>query len=97
MVCTGTITSDMGFLGNINFRVRDDKGTLVSDNELTPIDGTGEFDHDNTFLELRLIKKNKHVKTIFGPSVPGSPASLITPSIMRAVQYSYVAGLRVVI
>ena len=94
LVCTGTLTPELGFLGNLNLRVRDDQETLVTENELIPLDGIGEPDRQNTFIELRLIKKNKHVKTTFGLTQPGAPASLITPSIMRAVQYSYATGLR---
>ena len=36
-----------------------------------------------------MIKKNKNVKTTFGPPPGGGLVSLITPSEMRSVQYQY--------
>ena len=81
-------------MGNVNLRVRDSEETIVSENELSPIEAIQDPDRDNTFLELRLAKKNKHVKTTFGPPPGGSLVSLITPSEMRSVRYSYVGGHR---
>lgn len=94
LVLTGTITAELGFLGNLNFRVRDDEGTLVTEDQLPPIDARPNPDRDDTFVELRLIKKDKHVKTTFGPPPGDGRVSLITPSIMRSVQYSYSTGPR---
>lgn len=94
LVCSGTITPELGFLGNINLRVRDDQETLVTENELTPIEAIRDPDPRATFVELRLLKKDKNVKTIFGPPPGDGRVSLITPSIMRSVQYSYVTGAR---
>jgi hypothetical protein len=94
LIFTGTITPQMGFLGNINLRVRDSQETIVSENELSPIEAIHNPDPDNLFLELRLLKKDKHVRTSFGPPPGGSLVSLITPSVMRGVRYSYVTGHR---
>ena len=94
LVLTGTITPEMGFLGNINLRVRDDQGTLVTEDELLSPDAIRNPDPDNTFVELRLIKKDKHVKTTFGPPPGDGRVSLVTPSVMRSVRYSYVTGGR---
>jgi hypothetical protein len=89
LVCTGTIMPDMGFLGNINLRVRDDEGTIMTENELPALEGIRDPDPQNSFVELRLIKKNRNVKTRFGPPSANGQPSLLTPSIMRSVQYSY--------
>lgn len=94
LVLTGTITPEMGFLGNINLRVRDDQQTMVSENELPASDGICRPDRQNTFVELRLIKKDRNVKTTFGPPPGDGRVSLITPSIMRSARYSYGTGTR---
>jgi len=94
LIFTGTLTPQQQFMGNINLRLRDPEETLVSENDLYPIETIQNPDRDNTFLELRLLKKNKNVKTTFGPPPSGNLVSLITPSEMRAVRYSYVAGSR---
>jgi len=94
LVLTGTITPEMGFLGNVNLRVRDDQGTFVTENELPSLDAIRDPDPSNTFVELRLLKKDKHVKTTFGPPPGGGRVSLITPSVMRSTRFSYVTGGR---
>jgi hypothetical protein len=94
LVCTGTLTPELGFLGNLNLRVRDDQRTLVSESELTPPDSLKDSDRENTFLEIHLAKKNKDVKTTFGPPSPDGQVSLITPAVMRSTEFSYVAGAR---
>jgi hypothetical protein len=94
LVCSGTITPEMGFLGNINLRVRDDQQTIVTENELTPLEVIRDPDRQATFIELRLIKKSKNIKTTFGPPPGDGRVSLVTPSIMRSVQYSYAVGAR---
>jgi len=94
LVCSGSITPDLGFLGNINVRVRDTEQTLVTDGELNALSGITDPDPANTFVELRLIKKDKNVKTTFGPPTGDGRVSLVTPSIMRSVQYSYITGAR---
>ena len=94
LVCAGTLTRELGFLGNITLRVRDDQDTMVSEGELTPLDSIPDPDCQNTFIELYLTKKNKTVKTTFGPPSPDGQVSLITPSLMRSAQFSYVSGAR---
>jgi hypothetical protein len=94
LIFTGTITQQLGFLGNINLRVRDTEETIASKNDLAPIETIQDPDRENTFVELRLLKKNKHVKTSFGPPPGGSRVSLITPSEMRSVRYSYIGEPR---
>jgi hypothetical protein len=94
LVLTGTITPELGFLGNINLRVRDDEGTLITENDLRSIEAMPCPKRCDTFIELRLAKKNKHVETTFGPPPGGRQVSLVTPSEMRSVRYSYIAEPR---
>lgn len=94
LVCAGTLTPELGFLGNINLRVRDDQSTLVSENELTPPEGIMNPDPENTFLELHLAKKNSSIKTTFGPPSSDGQVSLVTPSVMRSTLYSYATRAR---
>jgi hypothetical protein len=94
LIMSGTLTQELGFLGNINVRVRDHERTLVADDELNGLTGISTPGSENTFIELRLIKKDKNVKTSFGPPPGDGRVSLITPSIMRSVQYSYMTGMR---
>lgn len=94
LVLAGTITGEMGFLGNVNLRVRDDADTLVTDNEPPPLDEIPDSGSPSTFVELRLLKKNQNVRTTFGPPCPDGRVSLVTPSIIRSVQYSYMTGDR---
>lgn len=89
---TGTIVSGLGFKGNINLRVRDAEQTIVTADELTPLTRTGEPDRGDTFLELRLAKKDCSVHTTYGPPPGNDQVSLITPSEMRSVRYSYAVG-----
>ena len=92
LVCTGTITSDLGFYGNINLRVRDAEQTIVTEDKLAPITTERMPDVGNTFIELRLAKKDSSVQTTYGPPPGNDQVSLITPSEMRSVRYSYTSG-----
>lgn len=94
LVLTGTITSEMGFLGSLNLRVRDDERTILTEDELNPLDAIREPDSGNTFIELRLTKKDRNVKTTFGPPPGDGRVSLVTPSIMRSARYSYMTRAR---
>ena len=94
LIFTGTLTRQLGFLGNINLRVRDAEETIVSKHDLPSIETIQDPDRENTFIELRLLKHDKHVQTKFGPPPGGSQVSLITPSEMRACRYSYIGAPR---
>jgi len=67
---------------------------LVTENDLTSLESITDPDPSDAFIELRLIKKDKNVKTSFGPPPGGNLVSLVTPSEMRAVRYSYIGGPR---
>lgn len=92
VIFTGTLTRDLGFQGNVNLRVRDPEQTIVSENDVAPIEAIQDPDRQNTFIELRLVKKDRNVRTTFGPPPGGSLVSLITPSEMHSVRYSYSAA-----
>jgi hypothetical protein len=90
-VWTGNFTSSLGFLGQISLRVLDAEGTLRTESEESHLTGIPDPDPGDTFVTLRLIKKNKNVRTSYGPPPGGSLVSLVTPSEMRSVDYGYIA------
>lgn len=94
LIFTGTLTRQRGFIGNINLRIRDAEETIVSKNDLPSIETIQDPDRENTFIEMRLLKHDKNVRTSFGPPPGGSLVSLVTPSEMRSVRYSYIGAPR---
>jgi hypothetical protein len=92
LVCAGTITSDLGFRGNINLRVRDDQQTIVTEDALTPLRKTCGPGAGTTLIELRLAKRDSSVQTTYGPPPGNDEVSLVTPSEMRSVRYGYNSG-----
>lgn len=95
---TGTITSSLGFMGSITCRVIDPYGVIRSESEIQALTPTPDVDPGATFLMFRGEKKNKNVKTTYGPPPGGNQVALVTPSLMRAAQYSHTSrgrgGLR---
>lgn len=96
-VFTGTLTRELGFIGNLNCRVVDPEGKLRTEREIGSLTAINDLDPDDTFILLRGIKKDRTVKTTYGPPPGGNLVSLITPSQMRSVQNSFTnrgGGLR---
>jgi hypothetical protein len=91
-VMTGTLTPALGFLGNITCRIVDPGGRLRSPSDLPPLSAMADPDPDSTFLVLRGEKKDRTVRTTYGPPPDARRVSLITPSQMRAMRYGFVAG-----
>jgi hypothetical protein len=96
-VMTGTITSDLHFLGQISLRVVDPEGTLRTDREPSELTAIADLDPSSTFFVMRGEKKDRHVRTTFGPPADGL-VSLVTPSQFRAAHFNITrhagAGLR---
>jgi hypothetical protein len=88
-VLTGTLTSPLGFVGNITCRVVDPYGYINGDREVSSLTAIQDPDPASTFALLRGQKQDKSVKTTYGPSPGGGLVSLITPSQMRAIQCSF--------
>ena len=88
-IWTGRLTGSLGFAGQISLRILDHEGTLRTSSDSPVLNEIREQDAEDTFITLRLVKKNKDVKTTFGPPPGGDLVSLITPSEMRSVQYQY--------
>jgi hypothetical protein len=82
----GTLTRDLGFDGVITMRIPDPAGTFRSESEEDRFDASGEQPGD-TFIMMRGEKKDRSVRTVFGPKPGPNLDSLVTPSQMRAVQY----------
>jgi hypothetical protein len=90
-IWTGRLTPSLGFTGQISLRILDPEGTLRTNSDV-PVLNEVAGPTEDTFLTLRLLKKNKNVKTTYGPPPGGGLVSLITPSEMRSVQYQYETG-----
>jgi hypothetical protein len=90
-IFTGTLTPELGFLGNITCRIVDPYSVLRKDREIAALTARRDPDPHATFLVLRGVKQDRNVKTIFGPPPGGGLVSLITPSQMRAAQYNFTA------
>jgi hypothetical protein len=88
-VLTGTITSGLGFLGNIICRVVDPDGKLRTEREIPSLRAIPDPDPEDTFIVLRGVKKDATVRTTYGPPPGDGKVSLITPAQMRSVQYNF--------
>jgi len=89
LVMTGQITPELGFCGNITCRIVDSLGGLRTDREIYPLTAIQDPDRDSTFIVMRGEKKNRSVKTTYGPPPGADLVSLVTPSQMRSAQYDF--------
>jgi hypothetical protein len=87
-VMTGTLTPSLGFLGHVSLRVVDSDGVLRTDRELPALTAIADPDRSSTFVVMRGEKKDRSVRTTFGPPPGGGLVSLVTPSQFRAVQFN---------
>ena len=87
-VMTGTITPDLGFLGQISLRVVDPEGVLRSDRDASGPAAIPDPDPSSTFFVMRGEKKDRTVRTTFGPPPGDGRVSLVTPSQFRAAQFN---------
>jgi hypothetical protein len=87
-VMTGTVTSSVGFVGQISLRVVDPDGVLRTERELPAMTAIADPDPSSTFIIMRGEKKDRSVRTEFGPSPGGGLSSLITPSQFRAAHFN---------
>jgi hypothetical protein len=88
-VLTGTITSQLGFLGSITCRVVDPDSKIRTEREIPPLAMRPNPDPDATFMVLRGVKKDATVRTTYGPPPGGNQVSLVTPGQMRSVRYDF--------
>lgn len=87
-VMTGRITSRLGFIGHISLRIVDPQGALRSDRETSALTAIADPDPSSSFFLLRGEKKDKSVRTTFGPPPGGGLVSLVTPSQFRSAQFN---------
>jgi hypothetical protein len=90
-VMTGTITPDLGFLGQVSLRVVDPEGVLRTDREIPDLTSIEDPDPTSTFFVMRGEKKDRSVRTTFGPPA-GGLVSLVTPSQFRAAHFNVARG-----
>jgi hypothetical protein len=83
----GALTDDLGFDGLITCRVVDPQGDFRSDDDPREVDEEWQADPSSTFVVMRGEKKDRSVRTEFGPKPAPDLDSLVTPSEMRSVQY----------
>lgn len=88
-VLTGTLTPSLGFLGHVSCRVVDPYGQMRREREISSSTAITDPDPRSSLIMLRGEKKDKSVKTTYGPPPGGDLVSLLTPSQMRAVQYGF--------
>ena len=88
-VLTGEITEQLEFVGQITCRLVDPLSRVRTDRELTSVNAVANPFSGSTFIVLRGEKKDKNVKTTFGPPPGGNLVSLLTPSQMRAIQCDF--------
>jgi hypothetical protein len=89
---TGRLTPSLGFVGQICLRIVDHQSTLRTSSDLPGMNEIADPGAGDTFVTLRLIKKNKNVKTTYGPPPGGGLSNLVTLSEMRSVEYEYDIG-----
>jgi hypothetical protein len=98
-VLTGRLTGLLGFLGSVTCRIVDPEGRIRTDREMPAIAGVHDPFPDQTFIVLRGVKRDRTVRTTYGPPPGPNLVSLITPSQMRTVLTEPLvrdrAGLRV--
>lgn len=87
-VMTGTLTPSLGFLGQISLRVVDPDGILRTERELPALTAIADPDPSSTFIVMRGEKKDRTVRTTFGPPPGGGLVSLVTPSQFRAAEFN---------
>jgi hypothetical protein len=88
----GVLTPDLGFEGVVTCRVVDPHGDLRTDSEPPEIESAGTVRPGHSYCVLRGEKKDRNVRTTFGPKPAPGLDSLITPAVMRSVQYGCSVG-----
>ncbi|HBL30309.1 MAG TPA: hypothetical protein DD490_26035 [Acidobacteria bacterium] len=88
LVMTGSL-ENLGFLGHLSLRLVDPEGRLRTGRELPPAGVAGDPDPSSTYVVLRGVKKDRTVKTTYGPPPDDRRVSLITPSQMRSVDLRF--------
>jgi hypothetical protein len=91
-IMTGTLTGDLGFLGQISVRIVDPEGRLRTERETPPLTAISDPDPWSTFFVMRGEKKDRTVRTTFGPPPGEGRVSLVTPSQFRAAQFNVTTG-----
>ncbi|MEK6279437.1 MAG: hypothetical protein AABN95_03710 [Acidobacteriota bacterium] len=87
-IMTGTITPELGFLGHMSLRVVDPEGVLRTEREAPALTAIADPDPTSTFFVMRGEKKDRSIKTAFGPPPGDGRVSLVTPSQFRAAHFS---------
>lgn len=84
-VLTGSLTIGLGFLGNVSCRIVDPEGRIRTDREMPAMSGVHDPFPDHAFIVLRGVKRDRTVRTTYGPPPGPDLVSLVTPSQMRTI------------
>jgi hypothetical protein len=97
-VCNGTITPLLGFLGNITCRVEDPESAVRTDKEIPALTSIPDPEPGVTTIVLRGEKRDRTIRTEYGPPPDTDLVTLVTPAQMRTAQFRFTdqghAGLR---
>ncbi len=84
-VLAGELTAGLGFRGNVVLRMVDPERRMCRSEELPRMSGGPAFAPGATYLVMRGVKKDRFVKTTYGPPPDARRVNLMTPSQFRAV------------
>jgi hypothetical protein len=91
-VMTGAVTEELGFRGVITCRLVDPKGAIRGGRELPKWKQAAVPTHGSTFVVVRGEKRDRTVKTTYGPPPNDTQVSLVTPTVMREIEFAASAG-----
>jgi len=85
----GTITQELGFLGDITLRVLDWNGTLRTDSDLPGLTAIPNPDPKAAHIVLRGQKKDQYVKSGYAFAPDGSLRGITAPAEFRSAEYDF--------
>lgn len=88
-VLAGALTADLGFRGAITCRAVDAKGRVRSGRDVPHVSPMTDQPGGATVIVVRGEKKDRTVKTAYGPPPNATQVSLVTPSLMRSVDLGF--------
>jgi hypothetical protein len=84
-VLAGRVNEWLGFAGSVSCRIVDPEGRIRTDREMPSITNVHDPFPDQTFLVMRGVKRDRTVRTTYGPPPGPDLVSLLTPSQMRTI------------
>ena len=88
-VFNGTITPSLGFLGNLTCRVEDPDNQIHTERELPALAPIPDPEPGVSVIVMRGEKRDRTVRTEYGPPPASDLVSLVTPAQMRSAQFRF--------